>query len=251
MSTGQHVALALVALAAGVVDAIGGGGGLVTVPALLAFGLPPHLALATNKGQSVFGSAAALVRFSRAGLVPWRRARWTWPLGFSGALLGAAAMLRVRPEVLRPLVLGLLLAAALFLVLGRAPSSPGAAGPRGTLLAGALALAVGAYDGFFGPGTGTFLVVGLAALLGLPLRQASAEAKVINFASNLAAMLLFAWRGVVVWPVALPMAAGQLAGGWIGAHLTVRGGDRVVRWVVLAVVAVLVLKLAGDWLRAA
>jgi len=249
MSTGQHVALALVALAAGVVDAIGGGGGLLTVPALLAFGLPPHLALATNKGQSVFGSAAALLRFSRAGLVPWRRARWTWPLGFAGSLLGAAALLRVRPEVLRPLVLVLLVLAAAFLAFGRAPPPARSAG-RGELLAGGLALVLGGYDGFFGPGTGTFLVVGLAALLRLPLRQASAEAKVINFASNLAAVLLFAVRGVVLWTVALPMAAGQLVGGWLGAHLTVRGGDRVVRWVVLVVVAALVLKLAGDWMGA-
>jgi uncharacterized protein len=249
LSGGQLAVLALVALTAGVVDAIGGGGGLLTVPALLAFGLPPHLALATNKGQSVFGSGAALLRFARAGLVPWDRARWTWPLGFTGALVGAAAVLRVRPEVLRPVVLVLLVVAAAFLVFRRPAEGKSIAGRWAQVLAGLLALGVGAYDGFFGPGTGTFLVVGLAALLGLPLRQASAEAKVINFASNLAAMLLFAVRGVVVWPVALPMAAGQLAGGWIGAHLTVRGGDRVVRWVVLAVVAVLVLKLAGDWVR--
>jgi uncharacterized membrane protein YfcA len=112
-----------------------------------------------------------------------------------------------------------------------------------------LALGVGAYDGFFGPGTGTLLIIGLAGLLSLPLRQASAEAKAINFASNLAAALLFASRGTVVWHAALPMAAGQLVGGWLGAHLTVRGGERTVRWVVLCVVAALVLKLSFDALR--
>ena len=237
------------ALAAGTVDAIGGGGGLLTVPALLAAGLPPHLALGTNKGQSVFGAAAALVRFSRAGLVPFHRARWTFPLGFIGALAGARLVLWMRPEVLRPLVLVLLVAGAVLVLLrprvkgGRAPSA--AIAP-----AAALALATGAYDGFFGPGTGTLLIVGLAGLLHLPLQQASAEAKAVNFASNLAGLLVFAARGTVVWHTALPMAAGQLLGGWLGAHLMVRGGERIVRWVVLSVVAALLLKLSFDALRA-
>ena len=145
-------------------------------------------------------------------------------------------------------MLVLLIAAALFLLLRpthdpeRRPSA--AVGP-----AAALAVVAGAYDGFFGPGTGTLLIVGLVGLLALPLQQASAEAKVINFASNLAGMLVFAARGTVVWHTALPMAAGQVLGGWLGAHLTVRGGEPIVRWVVLCVVAALVLKLSLDVLR--
>lgn len=246
LSSGQVGLLVLVALAAGVVDAIGGGGGLLTVPVLLAMGLPPQMALGTNKGQSVFGSTAALVSFARAGLVSWKRARWTVPLGFAGSLLGATVLLRVSPLVLRPIVLGLLLLAGALLVLLRPVEGTATVNPRGETLAGALALGVGAYDGFFGPGTGTFLVVGFAALLALPLRRASAEAKAVNAASNLAAALLFSARGVVLWRLALPMALGQLVGGWIGAHLTVRGGDRLVRVVVLAVVLALVLKLGRD-----
>ena len=116
--------LTAVALAAGTVDAIAGGGGLLTVPALLAAGLPPHLALATNKGQSVFGSFAAMVRFGRAGLVDARRARVTFPAGLAGSLLGAAAVLVVPPETLRPVVLVLLAAAALFVGLRRPGSVP-------------------------------------------------------------------------------------------------------------------------------
>lgn len=242
--------LVLVSVAAGAVDAIGGGGGLLTVPALLAVGLPPQLALGTNKGQSVFGSTAALVSYARAGLVSWRRVRWTVPLGFVGALLGATLVLRLRPEVVRPLVLGLLVSAATFLLFARPREGKGAVTRRAQAVASLLALGVGVYDGFFGPGTGTLLVVGFAALLSLPLRQASAEAKAVNAASNLAAMLLFAARGVVLWPLALPMALGQLLGGWLGAHLAIRGGDRVVRLVVLAVVLALVVKLGSDTLRA-
>jgi uncharacterized protein len=246
--SGTDALLALVALLAGTVDAIAGGGGLLTVPALLASGLPPHLALATNKGQSVFGAAAALARFSHAGMVPLRRARWTAPLGFLGALVGARLVLAVRPEVLRPVVLALLVGAAVLLLL-RPRVAGGRTASAAVAPAAALAFAVGVYDGFFGPGTGTLLIVSLAGVLALPLHQASAEAKAINFASNLSAMLLFAAEGAVVWHTALWMAAGQLVGGWLGAHLTVRGGERVVRWVVLAVVAALVLKLSLDALR--
>jgi uncharacterized protein len=242
-------ALALVALLAGVVDAIAGGGGLLTVPAILWAGLPPHLALGTNKGQSVFGSFAALARFSRSGLVDGRRARLTFPLGLLGSLAGAALVLQVPPDALRPVVLTLLAAAALFVGLRRpSPARPDDAPPpaAGPLVPAAIALGIGAYDGFFGPGTGTFLIVAFAGLLGDRLGQASASAKVVNFASNLAALLLFAWRGVVVWQVALPMAAAQLAGGWVGAHLAIRRGDGLIRRVVVGVALALAAKLAWD-----
>ena len=237
---------------AGVVDAVAGGGGLLTVPALLAAGLPPDLALGTNKGQSVFGSAAALLRYGRAGLVDGRMARVTFPAGLAGSLGGAALLLLVPPSALRPVVLVLLVVVAVALALRPAAPAP-RVGPRpGTgrpIAAAAIALAIGAYDGFFGPGTGTFLIFAFVAFLGLRLQEASADAKVVNFASNLAAVLLFASRGVVVWAVALPMAAGQFAGGLLGAQIAVRGGDRVVRWAVLAVVAALALKLGADLLR--
>jgi uncharacterized membrane protein YfcA len=241
--------LALVGLVAGTVDAVAGGGGLLTVPALLWAGLPPHLALGTNKGQSVFGSFAALVRFSGAGLVDRRRAAVTFPLGLAGALAGAALVLAVPPGVLRPVVIVLLAFAAVFVGLRRAPPAPAAAAPprrASPAIAGAVALAIGAYDGFFGPGTGTFLIVAFVALLGDGVARASAEAKVVNFASNLAALSLFAARGVVSWKLALPMAAGQLLGGFLGAHLAVRRGDALVRRAVVLVALAAAVKLAWD-----
>jgi uncharacterized membrane protein YfcA len=245
-------ALALVAFAAGLIDAIAGGGGLLTVPALLAAGLPPHLALGTNKGQSVFGSGAAMVRFWRSGLIDPARARVGFPLGLVGSLGGAALVLAVPAANLKPVVLVLLAGAALFIGLRRGrPEARAAAGlpPRwrgGPVTGGLIALSIGAYDGFFGPGTGTFLIVAFVALLGDGLARASAGAKVVNFASNLAALALFAWRGVVVWPLALPMAAGQLCGGWIGAHLAVRRGDTLVRRVAVLSALALAVKLALD-----
>jgi uncharacterized membrane protein YfcA len=239
-----------VAFVAGTVDAIGGGGGLLTVPALLAVGLPPHLALGTNKGQSTFGSAAALLRYARSGLIPWRRARWLFPAGLLGALGGARLVLFLRPELLEPLILALLVAVAAFLAFRRrrAQGAQGTPTPLRERLALLAALAIGAYDGFFGPGTGTFLIVAFVALLGLSLPQASAEAKVVNCAANVAALAMFSWNGVVLWTVALPMAGAQLLAGTLGAHLAIRGGDVWVRRVVLGVVLVLVLKLGLDLL---
>jgi uncharacterized protein len=241
-------ALALVALVAGIIDAIAGGGGLLTVPALLAAGLPPHLALGTNKGQSVFGSGSAMAKFWRHGLIEPTRARVGFPLGFLGSLLGAALVLEVPAARLRPLVLVLLAGAALFIGLRRGGASSGPPRRRhgGSLAAGVVALVIGAYDGFFGPGTGTFLIVAAVAFLGDTLPQATASSKVVNFASNLAALALFAWGGVVAWPVALPMAAGQLCGGWIGAHLAIRRGDALIRRVAVVVALALAARLAWD-----
>ena len=241
--------LAAVALVAGIIDAVAGGGGLLTVPALLWIGLPPHLAIGTNKGQSVFGSLAALVRFARAGLVDPARARITFPLGAAGSLAGAALVLAIPPSSLRPIVVALLAFAALFVGLRRGPPARLEDAPprRGAgLVAGVVALVIGAYDGFFGPGTGTFLIVAFVALLGDGLAHASARAKVVNFASNLAAVALFAIEGTVAWRIALPMAAAQLAGGWIGAHLAVRRGDALVRRVVVAVALAAAVKLGLD-----
>jgi uncharacterized membrane protein YfcA len=239
--------LTLASLCAGVVDAIGGGGGLVTVPALLAAGLPAPQALGTNKGQSVFGSGAALWRYARAGLVDGKVARVTFPAGLAGSLCGAALVLLVPPAALRPVVLALLVVVAAVLAFRPEALAPRTERrPRHPAVAAAIALAIGAYDGFFGPGTGTFLIFAFVLFFGGEVRKASADAKVVNFASNLAAVALFAARGTVVWPVALPMAAGQFLGGLAGAHLAVRGGDRLVRRVVLAVVVALVAKLGLD-----
>lgn len=242
-------ALTAVAFAAGLIDAIGGGGGLLTVPALVSAGLPIEFVFGTNKGAAVFGSGAALARFARAGLLHGTRMRSAlFVLGFVGSLGGAFLLLLLEPRLLKPLVLVLLVAAGIVVAFVRPAASmePRPAPPFALLKGGAAALVIGAYDGFFGPGTGTFLIIAFVALLHFTLQQATANAKVVNFASNLAAMLLFAARGVVVWKISVPMACGQLFGGWVGAHLAVKGGDRLVKRVVLGVVLALVGRLGYD-----
>ena len=242
--------LVAAAFCAATVDAIAGGGGLLTVPSLLAVGLPPHAALGTNKGQAMFGSLAAIFRYRHAGLLDTRAAAYTFPLGFAGSFAGTTLALLLAPRLLGPLILALLLlAGALVLfVRPRTDSAPAVPARQAALGMAAASLVIGAYDGFFGPGTGTFLIVAFVALAGRTLARASADAKVVNFASNVAAALLFAWRGVVHWEISLPMAGANLAGGFLGAHLAVRRGDRFIRGVVFLVVLVLVAKIARDML---
>jgi uncharacterized membrane protein YfcA len=247
IADGVVAALAGVAFVAGLVDAIAGGGGLLTIPALLAAGLPPHAALATNKGQAVFGSGIAAWTFARRGALDWQLARTTFPLGLIGSLAGAYAVTLLPPQLLKPVVIVLLPVAALSLFLRKR----GHAGPppkHRVAIAALIAVMIGGYDGFFGPGTGAFLIVSFATLLHAPLLRASADAKVVNFASNLAAIAMFTARGNVFWNIALPMAVGQLAGGFVGAHVAVRGGDRTVRAFVLVVASALVVKLTWEFL---
>ena len=160
LSDDPLVLLALVGLAgiAGVVDAIAGGGGLLTVPALLLAGLPPHVALATNKGQSVFGAAAALARYARSPLLDRQRAPAGFVAGLLGAVAGVLLVQLISPAVLRPLILALLIAAVVVVISAR-PPRVGERRSRPLVLTVLVAGVIGTYDGFFGPGTGTFLIL--------------------------------------------------------------------------------------------
>lgn len=237
------------AFVAGTVDAIAGGGGLITVPMLGISGLAPHTLLGTNKGQSVFGAIASLGSYIAHKQVDRKRALIAFPCGFVGALLGTRLVLFVPPSVLRPLVLVLLVGVAAFFVLRRPkPNTEAIATPvtHSWRRVAAISFSIGAYDGFFGPGTGMFLIVAFVVLLHSTLARATADAKVVNFASNLAAVCVFAWQDKIVWSIALPMAAAQLVGGVLGTRLAVKGGEVVIRRVVFVVVLTLTLKMAYD-----
>jgi hypothetical protein len=244
--------LAAVGAVAGFVDAIAGGGGLLTLPAILLTGMPPHLALGTNKGQSVFGTASSLLRYAHSPLLDRRRARIGVVPALAGSAAGVLAVRAIAPAALAPLVMVLLAAVAVFFVVRRPPAGGGAhpaPQPRPRILAALVAFALAFYDGFFGPGMGTFLITIYTLLWHDPLDAASANAKVVNFCSNLAAAVSFAAAGLTVWSIALPMGAGQLAGSWLGAHLTVRRGQGLVRGSVILVSLALLLRLSWTFLR--
>lgn len=246
MSASTIVLLTASALFAGTVDAIAGGGGLVTVPALMFAGFPADVALATNKGQSVWGSIAATIAFWRAGRIDRKLALVGFPLAFAGGTIGSRLLLEVSNETLRPVVLVMLVVAAIVLAVRR-PTGVESSERRPTV-ALLVALAIGTYDGFFGPGTGTFLIVCFVTWCGRTLVDASADAKLVNVASNLGALVTFILSGRVAWQAALPMGAAQLCGGFLGARFVMAGGARVVRIAVLVVSGALVVKLAWDLL---
>lgn len=241
------VLLVLVAGTAGFVDAIAGGGGLLVLPALLAAGLGPTAALATNKLQASFGSGSAALHFTRRGAVDPRTLAPAIATTFVGAAVGTVLVQQLDTSALEVVLPVLLLALAGYVLLGRdvgARPSP----PRvtGSTFAGTVAPGIGFYDGFFGPGTGSFFAVAFVSLRGMDLTRATAHTKVLNFTSNVAALLFFVLGGKPVWAVGLGMALGQLVGARLGAHVVLAHGARVVRPLLAVVSIAISLRLLLD-----
>ncbi|HEY1016709.1 MAG TPA: TSUP family transporter [Herpetosiphonaceae bacterium] len=239
------------ALLAGFVDSIGGGGGLIQLPPLLILrdDLPHATLLGTNKVAAVTGTGAAAATYLRRVRLDWSL---IGPAALAAALysaIGARIASVISSQVFRPIVLALLIAVGLYTYFKPAFGSEVRQRPVDRLLRVRAALIggyVGFYDGFFGPGTGSFLMFLFVGVLGLDFLHASASAKLVNTATNLAAIAAFASQGYVLYGVALPMAACNVVGGLIGARLALRIGSRFVRIVFLVVVTAFVLRLAYE-----
>ncbi|MCT9933102.1 TSUP family transporter [Planotetraspora sp. A-T 1434] len=250
MQAGQIVLLLLAALAAGWVDAVVGGGGLLQLPALILAGLSPVQALATNKSAAIFGTASAAVtyarrtKFDRAVAVP------SGLLAVAFAGLGAASAALLDAAVLKPLVMVVLLGVAAFVTLrpafGRMPHPHLRTRGRVVAAVAVAGMAIAFYDGILGPGTGTFLLIAFTSILGMDFVHASATAKVINTGTNLGALIVFGLQGHVLWGLGLGMAACNIAGAQIGARMALKRGAGFVRVVLLCVVTALVLKLGYE-----
>jgi len=243
--------VALASLLAGFIDAVAGGGGLVLVPAL--FGTFPNAApatlLGTNKGASVWGTGWATLQYAKRVDLPWRRLMPAAVLAGLGSFAGAWALTLASPDGLRkalPLVLLAVLAHTLARKdLGR-EHSPRFTGRAEAAAAAGIALAVGFYDGFFGPGTGSFFVFLFVRLLGYDFLHASATAKLMNLLTNLFAIALFVSKGHFWWHVAAVMAVTNVAGSLLGTRLALKHGAGFVRGVFVIVVGALILKTAWD-----
>lgn len=247
--------LMLAALLAGFIDAVVGGGGLITVPALmlaLPAGTPLPTLLGTNKVVAVTGATMAAGTFLRSGTLAWREMVGPVLASALGASGGVWLTYRVHGDFLRPALLGLLVAMLAFTLLK--PELGSLHAPRFGLshqrgLAALIALALGFYDGFFGPGTGSLLIFLFVAVLGFDFLRASALAKSVNWASNLTAMGLFVWQGSWLPSVALGMAAANGVGGYLGAHVALTRGSGWVRGLFITVVGALILRLGWQVLR--
>jgi uncharacterized membrane protein YfcA len=247
----EMLVVSLASLLAGFVDSIVGGGGLILVPALFATFPSTHPAtlFGTNKGASVWGTAIATVQYSKRVNMPWQALGPAAAVCFASSLGGAWLVTVVSPEYLRkalPVVLVIVLAYTLAKKqLGR-HHAPRFTGSREAVIASAIGAIIGFYDGFFGPGTGSFFVFLLVRLLGYDFLHASAGAKLLNTASNLAAIILFALKGHVWWHFVLAMAIANVLGSLAGTHLALKHGTGFVRGVFIVVVSALILKTSYD-----
>jgi uncharacterized protein len=236
-----------VAIASGFIDSIAGGGGLIMMPALFFAGVGPLQALGTNKLQSVFGTGVALRNYWRSGLIEWQPNRLTVILVFSGAVTGALIVQLIRPRILDLAVPLLLVAAALYILLSPRMTDEDAQHRVSSAGYAPIGAAVGFYDGFFGPGAGTFYTTTLVALRGYGLTKATALTKLVNVTSAAASLTLFALGGHLLWLLGLCMAVGAMVGGWIGSHSALRFGARLIRPLLAFISLTLTAKLLWSY----
>lgn len=236
---------------AGFVDAIVGGGGLVLLPTLFAVfpHAPPATLVGTNKSGAIWGTSFSAWKYARKVQLRWPVIGPAIAAAFAGALAGAWLVTVASAGLLRKLLPFVLLAVLLYTLARKDMGQrhqPLASRGKETALACAAAAALGVYDGFFGPGTGSFLVLAFVRLLGYDFLHASAHAKLINIATNLASLLLLGMTGHVWWHWMLPLAAANIVGSVLGTHMALKYGSGFVRWVFIAVVGVLIVRTAWD-----
>ncbi|PRA82086.1 TSUP family transporter [Microbacterium sp. MYb66] len=250
LTWGMLLLVVIAAFCAGWIDAVVGGGGLLQLPALLLIpGISPVQALATNKLASVFGTATSSATYYRRAKPDIRTALPMAAIALIGSFGGAAVATVLPPAAFKPIIVIALLAVALFTAFR---PQMGAAtqlrfhGRRHHIMAGAAGLGIGFYDGMIGPGTGTFLVITLVALLGYDFLQASAKAKIVNLATNIGALLLFIPHGAVLWLLGGILAVANVAGSYLGSRMAISKGTTFIRVVFLVVVIALIAKLGVD-----
>lgn len=248
ISLGMIIFLFVTGFVATFIDSVVGGGGLVTIPALLLTGLPITQVLGTNKLASIMGSLTSMITFIRSGKVKLSLVKWLFPLSFIGSMLGAYLVRYVPSEFMKPLVVILLVIVACYTLLKKDwgdVSTYGGMSKRTGLLSGVVACTIGFYDGFFGPGTGSFLIFAFL-LIGFDFVTSSGNAKVLNFASNLSAVLIFLYLGYVHVVYSLIMGLGGILGAIAGTRMAIKKGAAYVKPLFISMTVILVGKQLWD-----
>ncbi len=236
---------------AGLIDAIGGGGGLISLPAYLIAGLPPHAAVATNKMSSTCGTTLATFRFIKNKLVNFKLAVPSVIAAIVGSSIGANLSLLVNEDIMLYVMVAILPICA-FLVLNKKLFHDGGEdevilNKRTYITATVAAFIIGMYDGFYGPGTGTFLIIAFTIFAKLSIKTANAQAKIINLTSNITSLIIFLFNGEVIFTVGLAAAACNMVGGYIGAGLVMKNGAKIVKPSIIFVLILLALKVIGVY----
>ncbi|MEO0297660.1 MAG: TSUP family transporter [candidate division WOR-3 bacterium] len=235
---------------AGFVDSIAGGGGLISVPAYLAAGIPPHFALGTNKFSSTFGTLFATITYKKNRMIDLKIALIAGVFALLGSSLGAKTVLLIRPDFLRyilifliPIITGFVLVKKDFGMVDRSKSIDG---KKSFFLSSIAGLIIGFYDGFFGPGTGTFLILFFSLFLKYDFRMSNGNTKVVNLSSNVAALITFIINGKVLFLIGIPAAICGIAGNLLGSKFAVQKGNRLIKIFFVLVLVILFVKILLD-----
>ena len=237
-----YIILFIAAFLASLIDSIAGGGCLLTTPAMLLVGISPLNTLATNKFQSCFGTFTSTYNYYKNGLLTEPKRYLFFFLSFAGSMVGTFLVSRISNEVLESIIPILLISAAVFFILNRGPSTSHKSSSL-VFIFNLIVILIGFYDGFFGPGTGSFFVLAFVIIKGISIMEATAITKLLNFASNFAAFIIFAIKGYVIWELGLIMAVAQIGGANLGSRFAISNGEKVVRPVLVVVSILLSIRI--------
>jgi hypothetical protein len=231
---------------AAAVDSIAGGGGMISLPAILAAGVPPHLALGTNKFASTFASFTSTLKFARSLKINFKLAAFQIPATILGSALGVKTVLSIPESFLNILIVVMIFTVALYTIFkkdfGQNNHFKGLT-PKNLTIGVTFAFALGFYDGFFGPGTGSFLIFLFISVFGFDFTSAAGNGKILNFVSNIVSLILFALGGKIVYLVGIPMAISMIFGAWVGTHIAIKNGAKVIKPIFVTIAVLLIIKL--------
>jgi len=244
--------LCLIGFAAAAVDAIAGGGGLISLPAIMAAGVPPHFALGTNKFSSSFGAVTSAYTFMRSGKVHIPLMKFAVPCTLAGSVIGVFTALRIDQKFLRLIILVLIFAVAIYTIakkdFGSEDKFKGLTS-RNIIQGCLFAFSLGFYDGFFGPGTGSFLIFLFIKVYGFDFTIAAGNSKVLNFVSNFTSLVMFAINGKIFYMLGIPIGLAMIAGARLGSKIAIKNGAKVIKPIFVTIALALTLKLLFDAVR--
>ncbi|VUD61877.1 hypothetical protein TDB9533_02915 [Thalassocella blandensis] len=245
------VFLFFIAVIAGLIDTLAGGGGLITIPALMVAGVPPLFALGTNKLQGCTGTATATILMFKKKRILWDNVKWLMLAACIGSVIGTVAIQFIDTQSLTIVIPAVLLVIIIYFIVSPSPSEhDGDASMGERLYRNAVVPGIGIYDGMFGPGTGSFFTMAGVSLRGLGIINATAVAKSLNFSTNVASLVVFVVAGKVLWVVGAAMMLGQLIGAWVGSHVLFKINPRYLRYLVVLICSLMLVKYADSmgWL---
>ncbi len=244
----QYLIVCPLVFLAGFVDAVAGGGGLISLPAYLIAGFPVHFAIGTNKVSSAMGTTLTTVRYTKSGFIPWKQAVFCVLFALAGSACGANLALLIDDGVFKIIMLVILPLTALYVMKGKALS--GKREPysklKTMLLSCVIAFVIGAYDGFYGPGTGTFLILLLTAAAHMPVTEANGVSKAINLATNISALVVFLINGKIIFAVGLVAGLFSIAGNWLGSSFFKKSGSKAVKPIMICVLVIFFVKVLSE-----